>query len=422
MNDFFSKLRASNVQLSAALTVVVAAIIIGCGGGGGGGGGGGTPVTTGSTTTGTTTTTTSTTGTTTTGTTTTGTTTTGTTTSGSLPQNAILFGQYEAPVGSNPSTTYDVENLSPTTKSVSVYQKAVPDTTQLFVQNPNTKNQFVFAANAGDNQNSSVGIYSNSSLTTVGAKTLAPPVYAQVISLSLTQNGNYIVFTAFDQANNVSSLYSMTSSGGNLTLLDSSFGSAVSPADSDTIVYSNSSSSNVYQLFKRSIKAGASGTATQITTDSIGDKFSPAFSHDGTMVAYQYSNINTFVSNVSVITLSTGTVVNLPTDSTYIPYAEAFSGDGSSLAIVADNAAQTTEEIISQPVSSSGSPSVLYANTNINSGAGVYWTTSGGRIAGGGGLLGACIRRALSNSKFVHPPTAVQPSAALSARTKGARR
>ncbi len=388
------------------ITAAVAAIIIGCGGGGGGGGSSPT-TTTGTTTTGTTTTGTTTTGTNSGGTNSGGTNSGGTnsggtsaggTTSGSLPQNAILFGQFQS------STTYQVMALNPSAAASStnptVYQSNVPDTTSVFVQNPNVTNQFVFAANSGDNPANLVGIYSNSSLTTVGATTLAPAAYGSVVSLSLTQDGKNIVFTAYDSSNNVSSLYTMSSTGANLTLLDTSEGSSISPADSDTIVYSNNLSGLTYQLYTRSLKAGASGKPQQLTTDTAGDKFVPVFSRDGSKVAYQFSNNTTFVSNVAVITTSSGAVVNLPASS-YAPVAQAFNGSGTNVGILAQDNTSGNVEILNQAISATSSPSVLYnpsPTANIDFSAGIYWTTSGGRTAGGGGVLGASIRRILRNA------------------------
>lgn len=233
----------------AAAFVAVAAFIFGCGGGVG-------PVTSGTTATNTTSTNTTTT------TTTAG---AGTTTGTFLPPNAILFGQG----ASTSSSSYTVEALSPTTKALTPFLTGVPNTTSLFVANPTVAKQYIFAANAGDASGALVGIYANSTLTTKGATTVVAPAFASVVSLNLTQDGKFLVFTAYDKTNTDSYLYTVTAGGRNLTQLDTSASSYVSPADSNTIVYSHAPGL-VFQLFTRSISAGSAATPAQITTDENG--------------------------------------------------------------------------------------------------------------------------------------------------------
>jgi hypothetical protein len=373
-------LRRAN--LAAFCTAILAALIVGCGGGGGTVGGNptsSTSATTATTTTGTTTTSSS-------------------STTGSLPSNSILFSVNSA---SSSASTYSIVALNASTGVPTIFLPNIPVTTSLVAQNPIVPKQFIFAANAGDKEGSLVGIYSNTTLSTSGAKTIAAPKFGSIASLSVTADGKNMVFTAFDPTNSFPYLYAVSSSGGAPVQLDGSSSSSVSPADSDTIVYSNDADGFTYQLFTRSLSKGTAGTATQVTTGVLGDSLNPTFSRDGTQIAYQFTNYTTNLTTLNVLNLPGRTTTNLPDANLYQPYGQTFSSDGSTLAILGGSGNKA--EILTQPVSSSSKATVLYSTSNsgssaIKTGAGLYWTTAdgksvGGRTAGSGGMLGSFIRR-----------------------------
>jgi hypothetical protein len=402
MGEILSSIKRWRGPLCASIAVAAAALIIGCGGGGGGGssttGATGTTATgtttTGTTTTGTTTTGTTTTGTTTTGTTTTGTTTTGTTTgggtAGSLPSNVILFGE------SNTSTSLtDIEEVNPSTGVVTPYISSVSNEIYLFAKDPNQTSKFVFVGNpSGDG--ATFGLYSNSSLSLTGATTIVSPAYSGVISLNLTQDGKNIVYSAY-VGNNLPNLYDVPSTGGTPVALDSSYGSTVSPADSNTIVYENIVG-ETEQLFSRLLSQGVSGAATQLTTDTLGDHDGPALSRDGTKIAYVQILNNPPANNsngyVDVLSLPGKSTTTLPNPANYSAAGLAFSGDGTTVGVLAYTSDFESSEIVTQTISTSGTPKVLVANI-LGGAQGIYWTSSGGRIAGGGGLLGSLIRKGM---------------------------
>lgn len=360
------KTRFQSTTFASLLGVMLlGALVIGCGGGGGGG----------TTSTGTTSTT-STTGTPTDGSTD-GTATTGETGS------KIVFGEPAAD-----GLTFNVRSVTPDGVTKTTLLANVPTSIVLFSENPASTNDYVFAADPTGS--GSYGIYRSPILSPTGATTLVSPRYLAVSSLTVTQNGSQVVYSALDASGNPL-LFSVPIGGGTPVEYGASDGSTVSPSDSDTIAYVAlpAGSETNDQLFTRSLAAGPSGTATQVTTNTV-NHILPAFSRDGTKLAYWEQSAT---SRLVVRTLSSGATTTLTNPSSLFPQGESFNPTGTRVSIAA-GADDGSGQILTQTISTSASPTAIYTNANLLGNYGIYWTDTTGRVIGGN-LIGASPSRKL---------------------------
>lgn len=345
---------------------LLGALVIGCGGGGGGGNSTGTTSTSGTPTDGSTD-----------GTPTTGTATTGETGS------KIVFGEPAAD-----GATFNVRSVTPDGASVTTLLANVPTSIVLFSANPTATSDYVFAADPTGT--GSYGIYRSPILSLTGATTLVAPTYLAVSSLTVTQNGSHVVYSALDASGNPL-LYSIPIAGGTPVQYGPSDGSTVSPKDSDTIAYvalpSDSESND--QVFTRSLAAGPSGASTQVTTNAVNHVL-PAFSRDGTKLAYWEQNAT---SQLVVRTLSSGTTTTLTNPNRLFPQGASFNPTGTRVSI-AGGADDGTGQILTQTVNATATPTAIYSGANLLGNYGIYWTDTTGRVIGGN-LIGASASRKL---------------------------
>ena len=373
---------ASGRTLGVTGATALLALVIGCGGGGGGGGGG-------------TKTTTSTTSTTSTATTSTST----ATTAGVLPINTIL---YAVPNGNG--TDYELEGLDPVNAgSSTTIVSDFPASIELFAANPNVKSQYVAAYDPtfGPSDNGLYGIYISTGLTASGIKQLVAPTYIFVSSLSVTDNGKFVVYSATDQTG-ASNLFVESLSGGTPVNYGLSDGSTVSPADDDTLVYvaiPSSGNTVLDQVLSRSLKAGASGKATQITTDAVNHAL-PAISRDGTQIAYWEEGTS---NNLLVQPISGGSAVTLPNPNALVPQSEAFSGDASSIAIVGLDPNSNGFIMLQTPNGIANPTSLLEVPGTSLGDYGLYWTSQNGRVAGGSVAASSVVRKRMAVGRALRP-------------------
>jgi|GEM_PF-6521171 len=323
--------------IAATAFVLLMALLIGCGGGGGGGGGGTTQTTASGST------------------------------AGVLPSNMIVFGE-----ANGNGSDFGIFDITPTGTGLTTIAADVSGSILLYAQNPNLANSYILAAMPAGG--TAYGIYLAKGPTLTGAKQLVAPTYSDVSSLAITQDSSHIVYTAAD-ATGTSDLYTVSSSGGTPTNLGLSDGSTISPANNDTIAYVAPSSAigGNDQVYTRSLKAGAAGSPTQVTTDSSMHLL-PAWSRDGTQLAY-WEQGGTSLLMIDV--LATNTVTTLTNPSGISPLGEAFSSDGTQVAIVGDLNFEGVLE--TQPTNGTTDPTAIFNATQDVGLYGVYWTSATGR-------------------------------------------
>jgi len=333
--------RRLNAIIGACLALAVA--LVGCGGGGGGG---------------------------------TSTTTTPTTTStagANLPANTILYGE-----ANGTDSNFDLNAISPDGTNGRTYLANLSGKILLFAVNPAVEDQFFVAADlTGDGF---FGIYKTTGLDLDTAIQVVAPQFSYVASLAVTMNGGNVVFTAAD-ALGVSNLYSIPASGGTATKLALADGSAISPADNDTIVYVGAPAGvgDFNQVFTRSLAAGAGGSSTQITTEAI-NHLLPTFSRDGkTLAWWEESDIN---RRLAIYKVSTAATIRLSNPANLYPQATAFSSTGTRVVTVAaDDAGRGG--ILTQLTDGTQAPIAIRTAPALLGNYGVYWTDASGRLAGG---------------------------------------
>jgi Tol biopolymer transport system component len=278
------------------------------------------------------------------------------------------------------SATFSVKAIDPTGANAQTLAAGVSQNIVLFARNPAVSNQYVFA---GDPTGSGLyGIYRSNGLTLAVATPLVSPTYIAVSSLSVTQDGANVVYSAVDGAGN-SNLYVESLSGGAPANYGPSDGSTVSPADNDTIAYVAPSAANadIDQVFTRSLSAGPGGTENQVTLEP-GNHLLPAFSRDGVRLAYwlQTEGNNQLV----ILNRNTGDAVALPNPANVYPQGEAFSPDGSKIVFAADPNGTGAGQILVQSTSGSAPPSVIQTANTLLGNYGIYWTDANGRLVAGG--------------------------------------
>jgi len=197
MTDTRSSFRKHARLLIVVGLASVLALVIGCGGSGGGSvAGTATTATNVSTATTNTTATTA--------------TSSGTIPPGTLPSNVIFY--VDGAVGSSSSTPFgseDIFYISPTGTNQALYV-TVPTNVAAAASNPSVQSQFVFAATSdGTNYN----IYSNTTLSTVGAKTIVSTSVVGVDAIAVSPDGNNVFYSAED-ANGDETIYKVALTGG----------------------------------------------------------------------------------------------------------------------------------------------------------------------------------------------------------------
>jgi hypothetical protein len=285
--------------------------------------------------------------------------------------NEIVFG-----VPAAGGATFSVEEIKPGA-AVSTLATGVPTSILLFTQIPRVTNSFVIAADLSGK--GVFGIYTSTGLSTSAVSTVVSPKYSYVSSLSISTDGAKLVYSATLAADptQTSYLYSLVLANGLPVQLDYSDGSALSPADNDTIAYvaNRGGSAEFDQVFTRSLSAGVSGKATQITTDQA-NHLLPAINRQGTEIAY-WDALSPSVLMLQQIG-SSAAPVTLSNPNKVVPQGVCFNLDGSQVAIAAD--ASGTGEILTQSTSAGSTPNVLLMNsTELVGNYGVYWTDSSGR-------------------------------------------
>jgi hypothetical protein len=285
--------------------------------------------------------------------------------------NSVVYG-----VATGQSENYDVNEMSSAGANVQTVAANIPGTILLFALDPATSGQYVIAADPTGT--GSYGIYLSVNLTLTDAQTIVGPNYAYVTSLAVTENGASVVFSATD-GTGISNLFVVPIGGGVATKLGLSDGSAVSPLDSDTIAYvAPIGGSGNDQLFTRSLSAGSAGSSTQLTSD-VSNHALPAFSPDGTKLAFWELNVGT--NTLVVDTLATSTMLNMPNPAGIQPQGEAFSADGTSIVIAGE--VGTQGNILTQPTDGSASPTAILSSASLLGNYGIYWTDANGRAVGG---------------------------------------
>jgi hypothetical protein len=296
------------------------------------------------------------------------------------PPSGIAYGANEIVYGFPDSTgsTFSVAEYKPG-GTQTVLASGLSTSILLFTQIPGKSNSFVIAADlAGKNV---FGIYDSTGLSTANTTTVVPAIYSYVSSMTVSSDGANLVYTATlaSDPTQTSYLFTLPLAGGLPKQLDYGDGSTLSPADNDTIAYvaSPGGSANFDQVFTRSLSAGVSGKATQVTTDSI-NHILPAYNRQGTELAYWESSSNNALMLQAVGSTAAPVVLgNLPNQ--VVPQGESFSADGSQVAIAGD--AGGMGEILTQAASAGSSPTVLYTNSGALLGNyGVYWTDGNGKV------------------------------------------
>ncbi|AIE84355.1 hypothetical protein [Fimbriimonas ginsengisoli] len=354
--------------LPALLFVILALLVIGCGGGGDGSGTSTDSTTATASGTATATATASATA-----TTATSATTATTATSAGTGSTSIVYGTPNGQ-GSN----FDVKQISPSgTNNVTLIPN-VSGSILIFAVNPALPTEYVFAADP--NGSGLYGIYRSVGLTLTGATTLVAPVYTEVTSIAVTQNGSKAVYTAVD-GSGVDTLFAEPLTGGSPTGYGVADGAAVSPADNDTVAYVAPSAANadIDQVFLRTLSAGPAGPANQLTTVAANHVL-PAFSRDGLKLAFWEEQATS--NRLLVFTIAIQTSVALPNPNNVFPQGEAFSPDGARLAIAADN--NGTGQILNQTTDGTSPPAVILSATGALFGNyGIFWRDASGRAIGG---------------------------------------
>jgi hypothetical protein len=337
------------------VSIVVALFIVGCGGGGGGSSSSTTSSTSGSST-------------------------------------GTLYGANEIVYGvPNPTaTSFSLNQVKPDGTSNSVLASGLSPGILLFAQIPGQANQFVMAA---DLTGAGVfGIYVTTGLSTTVTKTLAPAIYGFVTSLSISPDGKNLVYSAASSTDplEIGYLFWVPVAGGTATQLDYSDGSALSPADGNSIAYvsNQGGASSVDQVYTRTLSSGSGGKATQITTDSI-NHLLPAYNRAGTELAY-WESATTNALMIKTVG-SSAAAVALPNPNQIAPLGESFNSDGSQIAIAGDSSG--TGELLTQAASGTSNPVTILVSPQPVGNYGVYWTDTTGRALIGSIMPSAARRR-----------------------------
>ena len=286
--------------------------------------------------------------------------------------NSIVYG-----VANGTGTDYSVDEIAPTGGTATTVVKDVPGTILAFALDPSTASRYALAADptgAG-----TYGVALSRTLSLSGATTLVAAVYTTVGSLAVTKDGAHVVYTATTAAG-ASELFVVPTAGGTPVDLGPADASTVSPADGDTIAYAAPvAASGDDQIFARSLAAGASGAATQVTTDAANHTL-PVFSPDGTKLAYW--TLGNASNALTVETLAGATTVSIPGVGAIEPQGEAFGPTGATLAIVGQSG--TTNEIATLPADGTAGPTTIATASSLLGNDGFFWTDANGRAVSGG--------------------------------------
>jgi hypothetical protein len=371
----------------AGLSALIVALIIGCGGSGGGS----LPSSTSSTSsTASTTTTTSTAG----STAGSSSTTSGTIPNGTLPSNVIFYGDAgDATVIGNGDENFDLYYVSPNGTGQALYV-TVPASVVAAAANPSVTGQFIFAATPAGSSSSNYGIYSNTSLSTTGAKTIVAPTLVGVDAVTVTPDGNYVLFSAEDSNQN-ENIYKVQISGGTPVALYLGDDPEVDPTDT-YIAYDQADPNNILNQYIWESKIDGS-SPTQLTSGSF-DEY-PQFSKQSDRIGFdRVDGATTGAKDIWTYTIATKALTQITTSpdtqagSLYITGA-SWSPDGTSLSFYSSpldagpNPAPTalytatsTPTTPSTVVSGSTTPATVVTSV-VSPVAETYWTGNNGRGA-----------------------------------------
>ncbi len=236
----------------------------------------------------------------------------------------------------------------------------------------NAKVVFAFQPVSGGNY----GIYSNSSLTNVGAKTLLSPTFSNVFGIQVTPNGHTVIFNATQDPDPTPHLYETPIGGSTAVILDDAEDFTLSP-DGNRAVYTklNPDFGDIY-----TIRLDGTGMQ-QITNTPNLDERQPSYSRDGSKIAF--SGASTDGSSVDLYTISsTGANVTQVTNTAdLLEVGPSFNDDGSKLSYAGfstvDPALSGVYTVNSNAAGSTASRVLVKASSTILSTT--YWTSLLGR-------------------------------------------
>jgi hypothetical protein len=131
---------------------------------------------------------------------------------GTLPSNVIFYVDGGAAnVIGNAFENYDIYYVSPSGSGQALYV-TVPSNVAAAAANPSVQGQFVFAADT-DGSGTNYQIYSNTSLSTTGARTIVSTPLVGVNSVVVSPDGNSVIYSAVD-ANDNPTIYKVAITGG----------------------------------------------------------------------------------------------------------------------------------------------------------------------------------------------------------------
>ncbi len=294
--------------------------------------------------------------------------------------NSIVYG-----VANGTDADFSVEEVAPAGGTPTTVVADVAGTVLAFALDPSTSGRYALVADPSGA--GTYGIYLSKNLTLTGATTLVAAGYVGVSSLAVTRDGARVVYSATTAAG-ASELFVVPTAGGTAVDLGPADASTVSPADGDTIAYvAPVGTDGDDQVFTRSLAAGASGAVRQLTTDAANHAL-PAFSPDGTKLAYW--TLATGANALTVETLAGGATTALPGVSAIEPQGEAFGPDGATLALVGQSGANGVIATLS--AGGSTSPTTIVTNSALLGDYGFFWTDANGRAVSGGRATSASAR------------------------------
>jgi hypothetical protein len=307
------------------------ALVIGCGGSGGGSIASGTTGLTSTTTSTSTSTTTTTSG------------GTGTIPTGTLPSNVIFYiDGGAANVIGNSFENYDVYYVSPNGTGQALYV-TVPSNVSAAAANPSVQGQFVFAADT-DGSGTNYQIYSNTTLSTTGAKTIVGTNLIGVDAIAVSPDGNSVIYSTID-INDNPSIYKVAITGGTPTLLYQGDDPEVDPTNT-YIVFDQIDQTNLSNEYIFTSKLDGTGV-TQLTSgatafDSLPqwDKPTSATPTPGLTSFNRMDGTNSSIQDIFTYNVSTKALTQITTspDNTntgLIISGPSFSPDDSTLSFYA---------------------------------------------------------------------------------------
>jgi hypothetical protein len=186
------------------------------------------------------------------------------------------------PTGS-PLLETDIRYISPLGADDALF-KTIPANVETLAPNPSVTGQIVFGATTPNTTNGLYGIYSNSTPSLTGAKTIVPQTYTNVDQVAVTPDGSTVIFSESDSSAN-SSIYSVPITGGTPTLIVQNGADPALDATGANIVYDafDSTSGNEY-IFTCKIDGSSQ---TQLTSGSTAFDALPQYNKASNKIVFQ---------------------------------------------------------------------------------------------------------------------------------------